>query len=61
MALNTTKQVTYLVPNLHDEESARFWAHIDKVAAEVATWPEWMKGNLSIEIEKNETANTRKK
>lgn len=31
-----------------DEEGARFWAHVDKVASEVASWPEWMKGDLSI-------------
>ncbi len=61
MALDRTKRAAFIVPNLCDEECARFWAHIHKVSAEVATWPEWMKDDLSIEVEKNEAVNTRKK
>ena len=30
------------------EESRKFWAHVEKSAKEVATWPEWKRGDVSI-------------
>ena len=33
--------------NLDTQESRDFWAHVDKCAAEVATWPEWKRVGIS--------------
>jgi len=32
------------------EDSTRFWAHVEKNSREIASWPEWKKGELSITV-----------
>jgi hypothetical protein len=36
------------VNGLSAEETERFWAHVEKNAKEVESWPEWKKGGISI-------------
>ena len=33
-----------LIRNLDTKEGREFWASVEKIAAEVATWPAWMRG-----------------
>jgi len=31
--------------NLKDKESREFWEFVDRIVAEVAKWPSWMRGD----------------
>src|SRR5437016_3041812 len=43
---NTT--IVNRASKLNQDESAKFWAHVEKIASEVASWPEWKRGELLI-------------
>jgi hypothetical protein len=41
-----------VVKNKSTEENREFWSHVEAVAKEVRTWPDWM-GNRSAETNGN--------
>ena len=36
--------------NLSTEETHKFWAHVEKKAKEVDSWPEWKKSGVAKAI-----------
>jgi ribulose kinase len=44
-----------VVKNKSTEENREFWSHVEAVAKEVRTWPDWM-GNRSPEPNGNHEA-----
>lgn len=42
-----------VVKNKDDQESRKFWSHVEAVAKEVETWPQWT-GNRSQQPQEHE-------
>jgi hypothetical protein len=39
-----------IVKNRKTDEDRAFWAHCEAVAAEVASWPGWMRGEADVAV-----------
>ena len=54
-----------VIKNMKNQENREFWLHVESVAKEVNTWPQWMRSprNRSNEhrnLDKKESDNTSK-